>query len=226
MIERIGSEAAMTATAILARDGEQAGQDAARLAALVISDELTSRSLDVRSPDWDGSHFLRVTNVPGILCQVTIAADGSVECERWLCEGRQADPACTAVVVLRILGGDAGVEPLVTNAWGCRCGVSFKGAAGRILADHGMQVTTRAYPDQEFFEVYSEIEVTNPARPERGTVSVADDGSLVWRCRARTCPGDDEALDPAQIAGIIARALTGTDLPGERPMLRQASSPE
>jgi len=121
--------------------------------------------------------------------------------------------------VLRILGAGA-VGTAVIPAPGCRCVVSFKGAAGRILAGHGMNVTVRAYPDQEFFEVYSDIEVTNPARPERGTVRVADDGSLLWRCRARTVQGDEEALDPAQIACIIAQALTRTGPSWRAPAVR------
>jgi hypothetical protein len=214
----------MTATTIQARDDELAGQDAAALAALVITDELTRHSLDVRSPDDDGSHYLRVTNAPGALCHVSVAADGSVEWERWPCQGRQADPACAAAAVLRILGGDAGARPAAAHAGRCRCGVSFTAAAGRILAGHGMLVTVRAYPDQEFFEVYSEIEVTNPAMPERGTVAVADDGSVLWRCRARLRPDDAGSVDPAQIAAMIAQALTCGDRPATQPAHARASS--
>src|SRR5215467_11672360 len=206
----------MTATTMHARAGEQEGQegqDAARLAASVIADELTAHGLDVRGPDWDGSHPLEVTNAPGMLCQVSVSAGGSVEWERRLCEGRHADPACTAAAVLQMLGGDPGTGPAASRAGGCRCGVSFKGAAGRILAGHGLQVTVRAYPDQRLFEVYCEIEVTNPARPERGTVAVADDGSVRWRCHARLRPDDAGSLDPAQIAGIIAQALPDGNRP-------------
>lgn len=194
-------------------DGEQAGYDWARMAALVIADELTGHDLDVRSPGWDGSEYLKVTSAPGMLCEVWVSASGQVEWECSPSAGRQADPACTAGRVLGILGAGAGAAAsgrAAAHAPGCRCAVSFEGAAGRVLAGHGMRVVVRAYLDQELFEAYSEIEVTNPARPERGTVHVAGDGSLIWRCRARTSPGDDTtALDPAQVAGIIARALTG-----------------
>jgi hypothetical protein len=34
--------------------------------------------------------------------------------------------------------------------------------------------------DIEFFETYAEINVINPARPDRGTVRVNDDGALYW----------------------------------------------
>jgi len=80
-----GSEAAVTATEMLAGAGEQAGHDWAQLAALVIADELTSHDLNVASPGWEGSHQLTVTNVPGMACHVSVAADGLVEWERWPC---------------------------------------------------------------------------------------------------------------------------------------------
>jgi hypothetical protein len=223
------SEAAVTATEMttakmLAGEGGRAGQGWAQVAALVIADEFTSHDLSVRNPAWEGAQHLAVTNVPGTLCHVSVAADGLVEWELWPCEGRRADPACTAMMVLGILGAGVANVALVP-ATSFRCAVSFKGAAGRILAGHGMRVVVRADPDQDVFEVYSDIEVTNPVRPERGTVRVADDGSLTWRCRARTTPEDNGALDPAQLAGIIARAVTGMDHPGARPPFVQALAP-
>lgn len=78
----------MTTMTMLARDVEQAGQVAAGLATLVIGDELAARS-----PDRDGSQFLKVTNVPGMLCQVSVAADGLVEWEIRPCEGHRQGPA-------------------------------------------------------------------------------------------------------------------------------------
>lgn len=196
--------------------GERAREDWARMAALVIADGLSSHHLDVGSPGWDGAQLLKVTNVPGTLCYISVAADGAVEWEHWPCEGRQADPACTAAMVLGILGADD-ASTVAVPAAGCRCSVSFTGVAGRILVGCGLRVVVRAYPDQEALEVYSDIEVTSPDRPERGTVRVAGDGSLAWCCRARVAPEDEGALDLAEVAGIIARALTGTDRPGAWP---------
>lgn len=209
------SEAVVMVPEMLAGEGEHAGQDWARLAALVIADELTSHDLNVRSPDRDESQHLKVTNLPGTLCHISVAADGLVELERWPIEGHQTDPACIAMAVLKVLGADT-ASVAAFPVPGYSCAVSFKGAVARILADHGMSVTVRACPDQEFFEVYSDIEVANPALPERGMVYVADDSSFLWRCRTRAMPKDKGVLDPAQIAGIIARAVTGTDHPGAR----------
>jgi hypothetical protein len=46
---------------------------------LVIADQLTSHDLNVRSPGCEGSQQLTVTNVPGMTCHVSVAADGLVE---------------------------------------------------------------------------------------------------------------------------------------------------
>lgn len=119
----------MTTLTMQARDDEQAGREAARLA-LVIGDELTACSLDVRSPDWDGSQFLKVTNVPWMLSQVSVAAGGLVEWERWPCKGRQDDLACTAATVLQILGGTASAEPAMPGPLvPVRCELQGRGRA-------------------------------------------------------------------------------------------------
>jgi hypothetical protein len=103
----------------------------------------------------------------------------------------------------------AGIKGYVTNLAACPDGTP-------VTAD---------FVIGSYHQLY-EIEVTNPVRLERGTVRVADDGSLSWRCRARTVLGDDGVLDPAEIAGIIARAVTRTDQLSVRPPCGQAPSPE
>ena len=189
----------MTAMTVLADQTE-----AIKAAASAIADELTASSLDVRNPEWDGSQFLKVTNVPGIVCEVLVGADGSVEWEWRPLDSRKADPAWTAEAVLRILGADATAHPPAAPAGQ----FSFKSVVGRMLADCGMRVCVNVQVDQRFFEVYSEILVTNPERPGRGSACVGDDGSVFWQCRISEQPGDAGALDPGEIARMVARALT------------------
>lgn len=193
------------ATEMLA-DKHAAG-DVMGMAALTIADTLTGHYFDVRTPGWDGSHLLQVTNARGLLCDILISVGGSVEWECRPIVSDQADPVRTAEMVRRILGGNAGGRPAeAPSSW-----FGFKSIVGRLLADSGMDVSVQTYEDPLFFDVYSEISVTNPAQPGRGRARIADDGLVTWQCRIRTQPDDNRAIDPGEIAGIIAQALAGRD---------------
>jgi hypothetical protein len=65
------------------------------------------------------------------------------------------------------------------------------------------------YIDPAFFEVWSEVQVTNPAQPSRGRVRVSDEPALRWQCHiadpARSIPG----ISLTDITDTIAGALTG-----------------
>jgi len=58
------------------------------------------------------------------------------------------------------------------------------------------------YEDPDYYDVSAEVVVSNPARPERGQVSVSDDGDLTWECRYY----DD--CDATQIADAVAGIVT------------------
>src|SRR5882724_5190610 len=59
---------------------------------LAVADELTDRGLDVGGA-WEGSHFLKITNVRGAFCEVAVREGGWVRWEyRPLCVCK-ADPA-------------------------------------------------------------------------------------------------------------------------------------
>lgn len=55
-----------------------------------------------------------------------------------------------------------------------------EGAVGREMQARGLVVTLNTYEDQVFFDSCAEIEITNPARPERGLVFVGGDGIVQW----------------------------------------------
>jgi hypothetical protein len=85
--------------------------------------------------------------------------------------------------------------------------MTFKGRVGRAAADQGMQVSLKVLDeDRQFFEVYAEINITNPVRPERGTVRVADDGLISWHCQIRN-PGQPEGgLDIDEVIRTLAES--------------------
>ena len=58
----------------------------------------------------------------------------------------------------------------------------FKGQVGRSLQDRGLAVTLRVSEDLESFEATTDIDITNPARPWLGTITVSDDAALDWHC--------------------------------------------
>jgi len=56
----------------------------------------------------------------------------------------------------------------------------LKGQVGRMLENYGLTVTLRVVEDWESFEATTNIDVTNPARPWLGTVTMADNADLDW----------------------------------------------
>ncbi len=63
--------------------------------------------------------------------------------------------------------------------------------------------------DLESFEATTDIEVTSPARPWRGTMRLSDDADLEWECDCRAAFQGDTA----QLASIIAPIPHGTQPP-------------
>jgi hypothetical protein len=86
--------------------------------------------------------------------------------------------------------------------------------SGRALIEGGMRVVfSQPETEQQFFEVYSEIAITNPAEPGRGTVHVADHGAIFWECQVHQAAGRSGGLSINQIATTIAQALSRTHQP-------------
>ncbi len=75
----------------------------------------------------------------------------------------------------------------------------LKGAAARQLQDLGLAVTLMVDEDQESFDATACIQITNPHRPERGTVRVSDLADIDWDYPYRD--------SPATSAGILADTI-------------------
>lgn len=173
----------------------------------ILADGLTSQGFDVRSPAWEDMEFLRVTNVRGMLCEVSINSTGRVCWECRLCNGSHHDPVQVVNMVSGILGSDnsrfSGRPPM-------HClDLSLKAMVGRALSAQGMDVRLAVlYQDELVYEVCAEVEVTNPVQRDRGRVLVADDGSIRWECHLQSLTKAG-GISAAEIADTVATALAG-----------------
>jgi hypothetical protein len=168
-----------------------------------MADELTAAGFESRSPIWDGSAYMKITNARGALSDLTITADGTVTWEYRSRDGRHINPDQITGIVLDLLSPASAQHPATMPAR--HPDLTLKGAAGRALTERGLQVTFELIgQDHDFYEAYAEIQVTNPADPARGTARVTDDGDLSWQCTSRP----PEGITLAEIAATLARALT------------------
>jgi hypothetical protein len=194
-------------TELLVQQNERASS-ATLKAMRTVADGLTSHALDVSGPEWDGSQYLKITNVRGVLCEVTMREDGSVEWEYLLPHDSQADPAHLTDVVRSVLGEDVtrdrSVLPVRPRS------LTLKGMVGWACQQRGLCASLEVvYIDPAFFEVYSEVEVTNPARPARGRVRVSDEPAVRWGCRIADPASRIPGIGLTEITDTIAGALTG-----------------
>ena len=58
----------------------------------------------------------------------------------------------------------------------------LKGQVGRTLQDQGLTVVLRVSEDWDSFEATTDIDITSPARPWLGTITLSDDAALDWHC--------------------------------------------
>src|ERR1700722_18261191 len=149
-----------------------------------IADGLNSHGFDVHIPGQPGNVFLQVTNVHGASCELAIFGSGEFHWDYRCLDGGRSDPAVLTEMIMCILGGDH-LSPERASPE-CNSQMTLKGQIGRVLAGQGMQVRRDVLDqDASAFEIYSEIAVTNPTHPDRGTVRVADDGLISWHGQMR-----------------------------------------
>jgi len=196
----------MSAAALTGHD-QRACSETAADARLAVADGLTAHDLDVLDPAGEGSQYLKVTSARNALCEIMISEHGSVTWEYHPFSGGPG-PAQITAMVLELLGAgngeDRGASP---NRWP---GLTLTGIVGQALTERGMRVQlAEASRDEDLSELYAEITVINPARPDRGSARASDDGMIQWECRLSDPARTTRGIDPGEIAGTIARALTG-----------------
>jgi hypothetical protein len=120
---------------------------------------------------------------------LALAATGRA---RWLYEpatGLSASPASLTAIITYLLAAPATTCPGDYHAF------PLKGQVGRALQDHGLTVTLRVSEDWDSFEATTDIDITSPAHPQLGTVTVSDDAVLDWHLNWRSAfPGNPAAL--------------------------------
>jgi hypothetical protein len=168
-----------------------------------VADGLLGQGFNVLVPAWESSCLLKVTNAPGALSELTIAANGSVTWEYRCLDGQQHDGAQLVGLVLGLLGGEIPGRPEPTAR--LHPPASPQCAIGTLLTGSGMQVTSAVLDSADGF---AEITVTNPARPCRGTVRLATGGAVWWEFQLRGRSAVAEGIDLPEIVATIARVLS------------------
>ena len=91
--------------------------------------------------------------------------------------GPGASPAALAAIIAYLLG--APQDPVSLTAYRA---LPLKGQVGRTLQDQGLTVVLRVSEDWDSFEATTDIDITSPARPWLGTITLSDDAALDWHC--------------------------------------------
>jgi hypothetical protein len=129
-----------------------------------------------------------ILGVTGGKCLVTLDTRGQA---RWYCEpaaGPSASPAALAEIISYLLGVPHDPASLAPYR-----ALPLKGQVGRALQDQGLTVTLRVSEDLESFEATTDIDITSPARPQLGTITVSDDAALDWHCDLHAAFGGSPA---------------------------------
>jgi hypothetical protein len=139
---------------------------------------------------------------------VALGADGHA---RWYYEpatGPGTSPAALTAIIAYLLGAPHGPASLAAY-----CALPFKGQVGRSLQDWGLAVSLRVSEDWESFEATTDIDITSPARPWLGTVTLSDDAALLWYLDWRAAFRGN----PATLIDIIIPILRADTMPGHPP---------
>jgi hypothetical protein len=177
----------------------------AREALHAVADGLTDQGLDILGQEWDEAHYLKATNAWGAMCEATTDGNGTFTWDYRAADATWTDPAQITAMAITLLAADspddAASLPLRFPGQTLKSAV---GLAARACGLHARLADVIA--DPEFLEVSADVEITNPARPERGAVRVRGN-VLRWECKF-ACPGaGTTGLDAAEITEAIGRSV-------------------
>ena len=166
-------------------------------------DELNVQGFDVCTFTSLACGYLKINSVWATVADLTIFRNGTVDFDYHCFDGNPHDPGEMTAITLAILhdddrGGEAARYPHL----------SFLFSIARAALEQGLSVELRSNdPSNAYWRIKDEVAVTNPDRPERGTIRVTDDGALWWRCQLRDQPSGSAGLDLTEITSSIARAI-------------------
>lgn len=166
----------------------------------LIGDHLADNKYEVSSPEWDGTHLLRVMNAPLALCDLTINDSAA----QWYYQpflGHQGTAGDAVAMVTAILGtGNPAFDGATSASLPVPPGNPHLAEVRNALARSGLPVTSSYLGD------LGQLEVNSPSRLDRGAVWITSDHAVIWDCQ-RASVGGRVGFDFAMIAGTITRAL-------------------
>lgn len=187
--------------AIATQAARRAAHGQLRVTALAISGVLARSGIEARWPCPHDPGCLQITNVPGIRADITVEDGGNARWEYRLPDGDAITADQIIGMAMELLG--AGPADLRDPPVEREC-LTLKGIAGRALRKRGLRVQLKIIgQDDDNFDVFPEIWITNPAQPGRGMVRADDDGVVRWECRLT-----GRSVSPAEFAATISRILT------------------
>jgi hypothetical protein len=141
----------------------------------VLALRLAAAGLGAQVSRHEGACELTIVGAATGKSFVAMAANGQA---RWYYEpaaGPLTSPAVLASIIAYLLQVPQGTaSPAAYRA------LPLKGQVGRTVQDQGLTVALRVSEDLESFEATTDIDVTSPARPQLGTITVSDDAALDW----------------------------------------------
>jgi hypothetical protein len=167
------------------------------------SDELNVQGFDVSTFTSLDCGYLKITSVWATVADLTIFRNGTIDFDYHRFDGNPHDPGEMTAITLAILhdddrGGEAARYPHL----------SFLFSIARAALEQGLTVELDSVdPANAYWRITDEVAVTNPGRPERGTIRITDDGALWWRCQLPDRPGNAIGLDLAEITSSVVRAI-------------------
>jgi hypothetical protein len=185
----------MTLVPARSRSPEPAPADAA---APALARQLAAAGLGVEVSRRPGTCELTIAGTATGKSLVALDTGGQA---RWYYEpatGPATSPATLAGIINHLLG-----EPPAPPIPAAYRALPVKGQVGRCLQDEGLTVVLRVSEDWESFEATTDIDITSPARPQLGTVTLSDDAALDWHLNWRAAFEGD----PAALIGLIIPVL-------------------
>jgi hypothetical protein len=146
----------------------------------LVTDRLKAHGFGVHLPEEEDERRVHVERWGG-RCDLSVGDSGFVEweCAPWASD--KADPKLTADIAAFLLAGKDEDNPRQGSGYDPR-GLSFKGIVGNELRARGFDVGLEVYEDNELFEAFTEIVVTNPAIHPNASVRITNDGAIAWEC--------------------------------------------
>jgi hypothetical protein len=171
---------------------------------------LAERGFEVRHPEDEDSQLLRVTGARSARCEIEVGDYGCIEWEYFPQDAGSTGAAEISRLVLLMLGTDRSSSPGPGPGLGAPANpaVTLKGAVARKVQAHGLKARLKVHENQESYDVYAEVVFSNPEKPERGIVSVTDDGIVLWECDYERMQGGAAAVADAtadMLVGFPAR---------------------